>query len=350
MDNNEYVDTVVEYNLAIEGIKKYIMDLDYMDHVHMATEGLDVIPETVGVLTGYDLSTESSDAASFKSKLSELEHNVGGLIDRKLKKISILSSRVGEYNTSKLNELYSKIESGELVPSVNIDEKKMHNYNNKLGVFSASGYSLTYGCGDLIVFIKGIMDIASANSTYYKGLDNMRENLNTYKSESDIKALNGVLNLKKHLRGVSSSVTKKITITDYRMSIVSKWLSKNIDLITVSYHNRTGVNVSNMKLDVNAITTIGVAKNKDTLKLIELGLSNLDLLKRSHKSISILIKNSLSARIAGLLDSSKKEKRFIIAKYNEKIVTSLFNLYDDIASIDDLIIKYINITYETKKK
>lgn len=349
MDAFDYSDLVLEHKLSLESIQSYLNDLDIINTASSAIVGKDIVPDLVAEFTSYDMSVESNDVQTYKSKLDGMENNILEIINKKIKKISWLTSKLRDYNIDELKRLLNEIENGNLVPNNGIDETKAKNFNKMLGVFYATGYDLTNGCSGLIKFIEGILELSKTNSTYFKGIDKMRTNLETFTKEAEVKATGGFLNIKTHLRGLSSVKNTKLNITDYRMSIINKWVSSNVVITAVSYHNKTGIKVGNLTYNVNNQSAIGLSNNKDTIKLLKLGIANESILEKTYKNININIKTGLRSRMKGLIESSNARNRFLIAKYNERVIDSLFNLYDDLAHIDNLIIKYIKLTYTNKK-
>jgi len=192
--------------------------------------------------------------------------------------------------------------------------------------------------------------MAKKGSTYFKGLDKTLDNMMTYKSESEVRKLSGVLNVKHSLKGVTSTSNNKVNITDYRLSVINKWLTSRVELVVIKYSMRTGLKVSTETYTNNYNQSISIPTDKEVLKLLEVGLSHSGIMSIAYSGISIMIKRWSVKRMETILKVNDNSNRFLIANFVEKVIYSLINLYNDLANMDDVIIQYVNTVYEKPKR
>lgn len=350
MDDISYILTKQEHNDIYHDI---MSSEPILAQSRLTLENIDEIDDNsfkiVAKLTGYDLATESNDIAIYKSRLTDIQDSLSNIATKRFKKFQPLVNKIDEYNISKLEELKNKIEKGMLVPRATLDPKKVESLNKKLSVFYATGYDLNNAKG-IISYINGLVGMAKRGSAYFKGLDKTLDRLLVYKSESEIKKLSGLLNVKYSLNGVNATVNNKIIITDYRVSIINKWIANRVELVVIKYSMRTGLKVSTEIYTNDVNKRIGIPTNKELLNLIEVGIQNKDKLTNAYSGISRMIKLWSKKRMANILKVNDNSNRFLVAKFIEKSIYSFINMYDDLASMDDLIIQYINLVTETPKK
>jgi len=350
MDEIDYILAKQEHNEIYQDV---MSTEPTVEQSRLALENIDEINDDTlklaATLTGYDLATEGSDVSIFKSRLTEIQDSLGSIATKKFKKFQPLVNKLDEYNTTKLEELKAKIENGELVPRATLDPKKVDALNKKLSVFHATGYDLNNAKG-ITSYIDGLASMAKRGSAYFKGLDKTLDRLLVYKSESEVKKMSGVLNVKYNLKGVNATVNNKIVITDYRVSIINKWIASRVELVVIKYSMRTGLKVSTEAYINNLNKPIGIPTDKELVKLLEVGLSHNGILTNAYSGISRMIKLWSAKRITNILKVNDNSNRFLIAKFIEKTVYSLINLYNDLATMDDLIIQYINLVTEKPKQ
>jgi hypothetical protein len=176
----------------------------------------------------------------------------------------------------------------------------------------------------------------------------MYKKLSEPTAELNVPKLNGLANIKKTLTGVSPTVTRKIKITDFRLSIFNKYFSNNVEIVFVSNSVKRGIRVHTDTYTINTDRKIGTPSNKATIKLIDDTIKQTSKLDNVFKSLSFIIKmltRDNTLQLMGSVSGENKTHRFLIAKYSESITGALINLYRDIHNSDKIIIDYIRLTY-----
>lgn len=312
----------------------------------LSAESIDIISNYIG----YDIATEADDLGEFKARVNVLYNELGNFIFKRFKKFSPLASRSASFKAGELAKLRDQISSGILVPDDTINPGAMVSFNSKLAVFYASGYGLTTGCSDLSTYIENIMFLPNKSGKYMNGIDEMYKQLNSSEQTLNVPRLSGLLNVKKQLKGLTETVTRKQKISDFRMSIINKWFSSNVELSIVSNSTKRGIRVHVDSFTVNtANNKIGLPNNSQTLKLLELGLRLKGNLDSAHKAISFNIKKMTRDNTIQLVKSAGGEDsthRFLVAKYSEAMTKANINMYKDLVNIDSIIISYIKLTYK----
>jgi len=310
----------------------------------ISTESLEAVMHMVN----YDLSTEVDANIVFKQNLNDLYKKLNGYIYKQFKGFSPLVKLTNEYRTTELVKLKKLIEDGVLVPRESIDQTKVTNLNNKLAVFYASGYSLERNGSDLTKFISGMFELTNRSGKYINGIRNMYIKLSKPDKSLEIPKLSGLLNVKKTLIGLQSTIERKVKITDFRLSIITKFISSNVTLLFVSNSPKRGIRVHTDTFKVNTNRIIGTPDNNTTLKLLDAVIKNSSNLDGAHKNISLAIKLLTRDNTLQLISSiagENKAHRFLVAKYAEGVTNALINLYIDIVHSDKLVIDYIKATY-----
>lgn len=315
-----------------------------MDKDELSSESLDIINN----YTGLDISTEANVVNEFKNKLNALYRSLNGYVYKQFKGFSALTDITSEYRTNELIKLKNMIAKGELIPVDKVDMNKAKSLNNRLAPFYASGYSLKSNASDLNSYITGMFSLTSRTGKYLNGLYNMFEKLSTSEPELNVPKLNGLLNVKKGLTGLTSTVDRKRTITDFRLSILYKFISSDVKVLFVSNSTKRGIRVHIDKYTINTDRPIGKANNNITLALLDTAIKNASNLKNVHNGLSFNIKKLTRDNTLQLISSVTGEgarHRFLVAKYAETVSKSLINLYIDCVNSDRLVIDYIRLTY-----
>jgi len=306
--------------------------------------------EIVSNYIGYDISTEADDMKEFKTRVGTLYTELGNFIFKRFKKFAPMAERSAEYKSKELAKLRDDITEGVLVPDDTINEGAMVKFNSKLAVFYASGYGLKTGCSDLSTYVENIMFLPNKSGKYMNGIKEMYKQLNSVEQSLNIPRLSGLLNVKKKLNGMSETVTRKQKISDFRMSIVSKWFASNVELVMVTNSPKRGIRVHTDTFTVKTQNNkVGLANNSQTLKLLELGLRLKGNLASAHKAISFNIKIMTRDNTVQLVKSAAGEgstHRFLVAKFSEVVTKANINMYKDLMNIDSIIIAYIRLTYK----
>jgi hypothetical protein len=350
MENTDYI-LVQEELRDLE--REIDTDLDRLSlAITTAEQDIDVSNESINIISDYidyDIANEADDIGEFKDRVGRLYTELSGFIFKRFKKFSPLVDRSSDFKSKELEKLINEINSGVLVPDETINENAAERFNNKLAVFYASGYGLTSGCSDLITYIENISYLPNKSGKYMNGLDLMYKSLNSPEQTLNVPRLNGLLNVKKTLNGISETVVRKYKITDFRLSIVNKWFSSQVELAIVSNSTKRGIRVHVDTFSVNTKNKrIGLPNNSQTIKLLETGLRLKNNLKNAHKSISFNLKKMTRDNTIQLVKSaggSDNTHRFLIAKFTEAVTKANINMYKDLVSADAIIIAYVKLTY-----
>lgn len=306
----------------------------------------------VGPFVDMELSTES-EKTEFKKQLNDINTDIASFAVKKFKKLSPIADKSSSYKNKILKELYDSIESGKLVPVKHISKDKIKGLQDRLAVFSATGYSLKSGAGDLISFIEGLKDITRRNGNYTKQINNAFEELKAVNKE--VSGTSGPNNLIKKLHLGKARSSRKENITDYRMSMVKNWFSNHVELFVLYKSNKYGYKVASESFDSPGDVIVGRANDKDTLRLIDTGLQIGSDLSDNRKALSAalvaIVKENTVALIKADTDPNiDTGKRFVMSKFTEHIMDLYINLYKNLLNVDDIIIAYINATYESNRK
>jgi len=341
-------DELVQTEIALE---ESLSQLDIMLSLSLDV-GNETLSDSVLDMTGFVVSTEAAedDAKIYEAKLDKLYKDVNNYIFRLFKKFNPLVAKSNTFKTSLLEKAIEDIEKGRLVPKDKPDQSKMDTLNNKLAPFYATGYKLENGCADLTTYITNIVDLTNRSGRYIKGLMDLGEKLKT-SDVGKIPKLTGILNIKKELSGAKSLITRKRTITDFRLSVMDKWFGGGVSVTMLYGRREGGLKLGSDKFEVSTKQKVGTANNGQTIKLLQLGLSTGKQLDAIHASLGRTIKIMTRDNTMAFLDKNiDKSRRFLVARYDEAAVKVLINLYKDVYSIDDIILTYISKTYEKPKK
>ena len=359
LSNLEYIDNADSMNIVSGKIDEAYRNMNIttttaetMGQVMLDGKISDDGAKVISGMIGYELSTEDNALAVFKERLNSLYKGLNGYIFKQFKAFAPLANQTKNYHVAELTKLRDAIKSGKLVPKTTIDQTKIKGLNSKLGPFYASGYSLAKGGGDLISFVNGMIDLSNKKGKYMKGISNMFDKLNAPTTELNIPMLSGLLNTKKKLNGLVDTVSRKQTITDFRLSIITNWISSNVSILFVSNSSKRGIRVHTDNYTINTDHKIGLAKNVATLKLLDQAISTGNKLDNIYSGIKLNIKFLTRDNTLQLISSITGEHathRFLVAKYSEAATKSMINLYQNIINSDKLVMDYIRLTYETKK-
>jgi len=353
-----------DYMLANEELN--MLNLDIQDKINkidisITTSELisrDISNESASLvmeMVDYEVSTEANVnvVETFKKNLSTLYNDLNKYIFKQFKSFAPLVKLTTQYKRAELENLKKQIEDGTLVPKKSVDQKKLKVLNNKLGVFYASGYSLKKNANDLATFIDGMYAITNKSGRYISGLIMMYNKLSANSVNLDIPKLNGVLNVKKSLNGLSDTAERKIKITDFRLSIINKYISSNVNILFVANAPKRGIRVYVEPYKVNLNQSITPPDTKSAIKLLDSVIKNSNTLNNVHKNLGFNIKmltRDNTLQLISSISGENKSHRFLIAKYSESVTMSLINLYNDILATDKLVIDYINTTFEKGSK
>ena len=306
----------------------------------------------ITTILDYQVSNEDNVINTFKNNLNELYHGLNGYIFKQFKSFSGIANKSKNYNMVTLAKLKEDIKSGKLVPKSKIDQDKVKSFNSKLGPFYASGYSLSKSSSDLTTFISGMVSLSDRKGKYMKGLSNMFGKLNAPTPELNIPMTSGILNTKKKLVGLQDTVSRKQTLTDFRLSIITNYISSNVSILFISNSSKRGIRVHTDNFTIDTNKTIGVANNAATLKMLDNSMAIGNKLDNVYAGIKLNIKFMTRDNTLQLISSITGENathRFLVAKYSEAVTRSMINLYTNIVNSDKLVMDYIRLTYETKK-
>jgi len=347
MDTIEYIISQEELKETEIALEEQLNNLDLVISLMLDTES-ETIPESIQEITGFEVSTEAKDdVTTFKEKLNQVYKDINSYIFRTFKRFTPLTSKSKEYKQQLIEKAIRDIEDGTLVPKETLEQSKLTSLNNKLAPFYATGYSLSSGANDLSNYISNIVDLTNRSGRFIKGLMDFNEKL---KTSGDVPRLNGILNIKKNIHGVKSTVVRKRTITDFRMSIMNKWFSSTVTIVMLYGRREGGVKLSTEKYVLTNIPKIGTANNSQTIKLLQTALSVGKQLDKVNADLNRTIKLITRDSTMALLDENiDKKRRFLLARFNEAVTVSLINLYKDVYTIDDIVLMYVNKLYERKK-
>jgi len=347
--NSDYIIVQDELNNLSNELYDYVDRLGVAIATINASNNTEVGHEAIYEYVDYVPSNESATVDDFKNKVNDIYGYLNSIIYKKFKSFGPITNRTSEFKSSELNKLKDMIVNGKLVPVDKVDPSKALSFNNKLAAFYGTGNSLVSGPNDLISFINSLIDRTHRSSSYSKGINKVFNSINTSDAELNVPKIGGYLDIRSKLSNAKSMVSRKQTITDYRLSTIVNWFSSTVDMLSVTNTAKQGIKVHTDKYSVDTDKKIGVPSNSSTLKLIDTGLQLNSKLDSIHKSMSFTIKILTRDNTISLIKVDNNKHRFLLARFTESITRSLLTLYTNLISVDTLIISYIKLTYTSAK-